>query len=193
MRDETSIRTPARFKHSPFPRRPIEPETHRSAIPTRSTVHGSEFSPTYSKHTTKLFLIYAKPGSPIFSFATPTRHKTPPHSWLFFQKYSQNQSETRIIRITRKSFKINMIQKINRKLSGVFRFQFFRLNSPSLPRAASPIALHPAFSATSYASSTSSISPASSTYAKVNSLNGGPSPLFPDCLASQSNRGAANP
>src|ERR1700683_1588477 len=115
MRDETSIRTAIQFMSPPLPRQAPGPETGRSTIPPRSTVQGSEFPLTPQKQKAKLFPIYGKPRSPIFSFAAPTSHKTPPHSWLLFQKYAQNQSETRKNRTTRKSFKINNLQKINRK------------------------------------------------------------------------------
>jgi hypothetical protein len=195
MRDEASIRTATQFMPPPLPRQAPGPETHRSTIPPRSTVQASEFPLIPSKQKAKLFPTHRKPISPIFSLATPTSHNAPPHPWLLFQKNTQNQSETRINRITRKSFKMNNLQKINRKLSRVPCFPLSRPSFPLSSRPASPIARRPAFSSTSFpspTSSTSSISPASSTYAKVNSLNGDLSLLFLNSIASQSNRGAAN-
>jgi excinuclease ABC subunit C len=97
-----------------------------------------------------------KPGFLIFSFAAPTRHRTPPRASLFFRKPRKNQSETRIIRTSRKSFKTNDLQKINRKLSQGSCFPF-----QSCSRTVFQFTPRIAFSSTSSTSSASSVSFAS--------------------------------
>src|ERR1700683_4759703 len=71
MRDETSIRTEARFICRPLPPRnpPHQrPKTGRSILPHQTTVQRSRISLTPTKQTTKLPLIYGKQGVRTFPF-----------------------------------------------------------------------------------------------------------------------------
>jgi hypothetical protein len=59
MQDEPSTRTAPQIMP---PRRNVECENEPNMPPARSTAEGSGFPLTHSKQSTKLFLIYGKPG-----------------------------------------------------------------------------------------------------------------------------------
>jgi hypothetical protein len=120
MRDETSIRTAARCNRSP--------------LPPRSTVKGSEFPLTPSKQETKPFLIYGKPGLPIFRFAAPARHRTPPHS-SFYSKNTpkiNRQPELLESRVSRSQQTTSQKSIANFQKVRVSHFQFSLLHFPIL-------------------------------------------------------------
>jgi hypothetical protein len=113
------------------------PGTHdiMPSVQYRSSLSKTHARRTLHPHRSTTIPPAASPAS------TQTRNRTPhdPHFSLFIRKPRKNQSETRINRTTRKSFKTNDLPKINRKLSRAPCFPFSLFPFPfSNPNRNSP-------------------------------------------------------